>query len=89
VAEQFALGERGSHRAAVEHDEWAVGAQTRAMNGLGDQLFAAARFAFDEQCHVARGDAGEIGEELAHARRAAEQIAEAIADCLLASNGFR
>ncbi len=65
-------------------DEGAARPPALAMDGLGDQLLAGPRLALDEQGDIRCRDAGEVGEELAHPCRAAEEVAIPVRGGLLA-----
>lgn len=48
------------------------------MDGLGDELFACAGAACDEQGDVGRRDALELAEDLTHEEAASDEVAEAV-----------
>ena len=54
------------------------------MNRLGDDVLAGARLALDENAVLGGRDPLQIGEQLAHARRASEHVAEAVGRRLFA-----
>jgi hypothetical protein len=56
MPEKFAFHERGWDRGAVNRDQGLVGAAAGAVNRPGDQLFAGAGFAKNQDCGVAAGD---------------------------------
>ena len=78
VAEQLGLDQRRRHRRAVEHDEALVRARRRQVDRLGQALLAGAGLAFEQDGQIGLRDALEHAEQLAHRRRAAEHVAEAI-----------
>jgi hypothetical protein len=76
VAEQLALDQRASDRAAVHHDERRGGARRQQVQGPRDHVLAGAGLALDQHGRVGRRDALHQSEDLAHRRRLADHLAE-------------
>src|SRR4030095_6870071 len=78
MAEQLALEERLDHRRAVDCDEGPVRADARAVNAAGDELLPGAGLALDEHGDRRRRRALHQPEDVAHGRRDADDLREAI-----------
>ena len=89
VAEQNALDEVGWNRAAILNDERALCALRSAVNRTGDELFAGAGFAPDQDGQVACGHLLEDSENLAHADAAANELVELFAPAQVDFDGAR
>src|SRR6185312_3729499 len=76
VAEQLRLDERARDRAAVDDDERLVLAARQIVDRARDEIFSGAGFALDQHRRFGRADALEEPEDLAHAQRAADHLAE-------------
>ena len=77
VAEQLALQQVLRDGAAVDGDERPLGARRAAVELARDQLLAGAGLAGDEHGDVGRRDLLQLAEDLLHARRRADDLAEA------------
>jgi hypothetical protein len=78
VAEELGLDEVAGDGGAVEDDEGGLAARALLVDGLGDELFACAGAACDEQGDVCGGDALELAEDLTHEEAASDEVAEAV-----------
>src|SRR5262249_45347575 len=68
--------ELGGHGAAIEHDVGSTCAEGRVVERPRDQLLTRAALPFDEDGDVARSDALEDREDLAHRHALADELAE-------------
>ena len=80
VPEQDALGQRGRDAAAVDHHERRPLALARVVQRLGHELLARTGLAHDEDAERRARDLLEHAEHAPHARRAADQGAEAVGE---------
>src|SRR6185295_8052999 len=78
VPEELALEERFGDGGAVHGDEGPVGAAAVGMNRLGDELFAGAAFAGDEDRRVGRRDLHDAYQHVADGLRTADDILETV-----------
>src|SRR4030095_6680483 len=78
VAEELAFEQRLGHRRAVDRDEGSVRADARAVGGPRDQLLPGTRLALDEHRDRRRRRALHQPEDVAHGRRDADDLREAI-----------
>ncbi len=72
--EEFAFEEGRGDGAAVDGDEGFIGASGVAMDHAGDELFAGAGFAFDEDVGFGGGDLGEGLIDFDHAGGGADHV---------------
>ena len=78
VAEEVRLEEVGRHRAGVDGDERAGGAQREAVEGARDELLAGAALARDEDRRARGGGLADRLEDLLHRGRAADHLGEVV-----------
>ena len=76
MAEQLGLQQRLGDRAAVDRHERRVPAAALLVDGAGHELFARSALALHEHGDVGLGDQRHGGEDLAHPRRAADDLVE-------------
>src|SRR5688572_20348511 len=77
VPEDLALEQRLRNRRAVDRHERLLGARAQLVDRLGDELLAGARLAPDQHRRRRRGGLLDDLVDLAHARTAADHVAEA------------
>src|SRR5713101_6884303 len=76
VAEKLGLEEVDGNGAGVNGNEGFVGARGGGMNGLGDELFASAAFAADQDGGTGRRDLGDEVEQREHLFAFADDVGE-------------
>ncbi len=79
VAEEGGFEELGWHGTGVDRNEWAIAARRVGMDSLGDELFAGAAFALNENGGAAGRDLGDEVEEAKHRLALADDVFEVIA----------
>ena len=79
VAEEGGFEELGGDGAGVDGDEGLVAARGVGVDGLGDELFAGAAFALDEDGGAAGRDLGDEVEEAEHGLAFADDVLEVVA----------
>jgi len=90
VAEEFSFDHGGGEGAAVDGKEGLVGVGSVGVDGTGDEFFAGAGLADDEDRMGGGGDLGEDAIELLHGGRVADQVAHrsASAELVAEQAGF-
>lgn len=76
VAEEGGFGEALGDGSAIDDDEWFFCARAGLMNGLGNDFFAGAGFAGDEDGEIGGGDLGYFFEDGPHAGALGNECAE-------------
>ena len=66
IAEQFALQQRARNRRAIYFHVWAGTPRRKPVNHAGDNVFAGAAFALDENGNIRSGDFGQPFAQQAH-----------------------
>jgi hypothetical protein len=76
VTEQLRFDQRRGNGAAVDRDEGLLAPAAQLVNRFGNELFARAAFAGDQDADCSGCDADDALEDVAHRRAGAEELAE-------------
>ena len=79
MAEQLGLDQFLGNRGAIDLDERALHAPAVVVDGVGDELFAGAVFALDQDVGFGIGDGGHQVEQLTHLAAAPDDVLELVA----------
>src|SRR5690606_2051696 len=87
VAEELALDQLRGNRSAIDREEWTLAATALLVDRFRDDLLAGSAFADHEHVDGGRRDPLDLRVDVAHGRRAATQLAEAVDVAGTASRG--